>query len=172
MEVIASDFSYLRGVFFLRDVHPVMRHVVAKEEFDGFQGSLVVLSPVYTQPLEIRRHQQLTPALKRSPNTRTQGRLAHQHLTDFIGPDADSFHLGDSLAWEGIHINTISPGDFPSDLNTTAREHTDEMKKVIPGKRIGEMENIAGAAIFLASDASNFVNGQIIFVDGGMTACV
>jgi len=63
VEVIASDFSYSRGVFFFRDVHPVMRHAVAKEEFDGFQGSLVVLSPVYTQPLEIRRHQQIAPAL-------------------------------------------------------------------------------------------------------------
>jgi len=76
-------------------------------------------------------------------------------------------HLGDSLAWEGIHINTISPGDFPSDLNTTARDHTAEMKKVIPGKRIGEKENIAGAAIFLASRAGNFNVGSNIVVDGG-----
>ena len=76
-------------------------------------------------------------------------------------------HLGDSLAWEGIHINTISPGDFPSDLNTTARDHAGEMKKVIPGKRIGEKENIAGAAIFLASRAGNFNVGSNIVVDGG-----
>jgi NAD(P)-dependent dehydrogenase (short-subunit alcohol dehydrogenase family) len=76
-------------------------------------------------------------------------------------------HLGDSLAWEGIHINTISPGDFPSDLNTTARDHTAEMKKVIPGKRIGEKENIAGAAIFLASRAGSFNVGSNIVVDGG-----
>jgi NAD(P)-dependent dehydrogenase (short-subunit alcohol dehydrogenase family) len=76
-------------------------------------------------------------------------------------------HLGDSLAWEGIHINTISPGDFPTDLNKTARDHTDEMKKVIPGKRIGEMENIAGAAIFLASQAGSFNVGSNIVVDGG-----
>lgn len=76
-------------------------------------------------------------------------------------------HLGDSLAWEGIHINTISPGDFPSDLNTTARDYTDEMKKVNPGKRIGEKENIAGAAIFLASRAGNFNVGSNIVVDGG-----
>ena len=76
-------------------------------------------------------------------------------------------HLGDSLAWEGIHINTISPGDFPSDLNTTARDHTDEMKKVIPGKRIGEKDNIAGAAIFLASRAGSFNVGSNIVVDGG-----
>ena len=76
-------------------------------------------------------------------------------------------HLGDSLAWEGIHINTISPGDFPSDLNTTARDFTDEMKKVNPGKRVGEKENIAGAAIFLASRAGNFNVGSNIVVDGG-----
>ncbi len=76
-------------------------------------------------------------------------------------------HLGDRLAWEGIQINTISPGDFPTDLNTTARDYTDEMKKVIPAKRIGEKDNIAGAAIFLASRAGNFNVGSNIVVDGG-----
>lgn len=76
-------------------------------------------------------------------------------------------HLGDSLAWEGIQINSISPGDFPSDLNTTARDHTDEIKQVIPAKRIGEKDNIAGAAIFLASRAGNFNVGSNLVVDGG-----
>jgi NAD(P)-dependent dehydrogenase (short-subunit alcohol dehydrogenase family) len=76
-------------------------------------------------------------------------------------------HLGDSLAWEGIHVNTISPGDFPTDLNTTARDHTNEMKKMIPAKRIGEKDNVAGAAIFLASRAGNFNVGSNIVVDGG-----
>jgi NAD(P)-dependent dehydrogenase (short-subunit alcohol dehydrogenase family) len=78
-------------------------------------------------------------------------------------------HLGDSLAWEGIHVNTISPGDFPTDLNTAARDRTDEMKKMIPAKRIGEAENIAGAAIFLASRAGNFSVGSNIVVDGGIS---
>ena len=76
-------------------------------------------------------------------------------------------HLGDSLAWEGIHINTLSPGDFPTDLNKTARDYTDEMKKVIPAKRVGEKDNIAGAAIFLASRAGNFNVGSNLVVDGG-----
>jgi NAD(P)-dependent dehydrogenase (short-subunit alcohol dehydrogenase family) len=76
-------------------------------------------------------------------------------------------HLGDRLAWEGIHINTISPGDFPTDLNTTARDHIDEMKRMIPAKRIGARENIAGAAIFLASRAGNFSVGSNIVIDGG-----
>ncbi len=76
-------------------------------------------------------------------------------------------HLGDSLAWEGIHVNTISPGDFPTDLNVTARDHTIDMKKMIPAKRIGEKENIAGAAIYLASRAGSFNVGSNIVVDGG-----
>ena len=75
--------------------------------------------------------------------------------------------LGDSLAWEGIHVNTISPGDFPTDLNKAARDNTDEMKKSIPAKRIGEMDNIAGTAIFLASRAGNYNTGSNIVVDGG-----
>lgn len=76
-------------------------------------------------------------------------------------------HMGDSLAWEGIQVNTISPGDFPTDLNKAARDHTDEMKKNMPAKRIGEMENIAGLAIFLASQAGNFNVGSNLVVDGG-----
>ncbi len=75
--------------------------------------------------------------------------------------------LGDSLAWEGIHVNTLSPGDFPSDLNKAARDHTDDMKKSIPAKRIGERDNIAGTAIYLASRAGNFNVGSNIVVDGG-----
>ena len=76
-------------------------------------------------------------------------------------------HLGDSLAWEGIHVNTISPGDFPTDLNTAARDNLDKMKKTIPAKRIGQAENLAGAAIFLASRAGSFNVGSNIVVDGG-----
>ncbi|HAA76242.1 TPA: 3-oxoacyl-ACP reductase [Candidatus Latescibacteria bacterium] len=75
--------------------------------------------------------------------------------------------LGDSLAWEGIHVNTISPGDFPTALNKAARDYTDEMKKSIPAKRVGEMENIAGTAIFLASRAGNYNVGSNIVIDGG-----
>jgi NAD(P)-dependent dehydrogenase (short-subunit alcohol dehydrogenase family) len=52
-------------------------------------------------------------------------------------------------------------------LNTTARDHTDELKQVVPAKRVGEKENIAGAAIFLASRAGNFNVGSNIVVDGG-----
>src|ERR1700689_1192341 len=92
-----SDFPESRGVFFFGDVHPVMRHAVAKEELDRFQRLFVVLCAVHTHPLEIRCHQQLASALKSAPNTGSQRWLAHEHLTDFIRRDADSFHHGGSL---------------------------------------------------------------------------
>lgn len=76
-------------------------------------------------------------------------------------------HMGDSLAWEGIQVNTISPGDFPTDLNKIARDHTEAMTNNMPAKRVGEMENIAGMAIFLASQAGNFNVGSNLVVDGG-----
>src|SRR6202022_1566117 len=79
------------------DVHPGMRHAVAEEELDCFQRLLVVLVAVHAHALEIRRHQQLAPALKGAPNARAQRWLAYQHLTDSIRRDADSFHCGGSL---------------------------------------------------------------------------
>src|SRR6202795_3564233 len=85
-----SDFPESRGVFFFGDVHPVMRHAIAKEELDRFQRLFVVLGAVHTHPLEIRCHQQLASALKSAPNTGSQRWLAHQHLTDSIRRDADS----------------------------------------------------------------------------------
>src|ERR1700676_5224560 len=92
-----SDFPESRGVFCFGDVHPVMRHAVAKEELDRFQRLLVVLGAVHTHPLEIRCHQQLASALKSAPNAGSQRWLAHQHLTDSIRRDANSFHYGGSL---------------------------------------------------------------------------
>ncbi len=77
--------------------------------------------------------------------------------------------LSDSLGWEGIQVNTISPGDFPTDLNLAARDHGEGLKKVTPAKRTGQKENLAGAAIFLASQAGNFNTGSNIIVDGGAT---
>ena len=66
-------------------------------------------------------------------------------------------------------MNTISPGDFPSDMNKIARDHTDGISEIIPAKRVGAKENIAGAAVYLASRAGDFCVGSNIVVDGGMS---
>jgi NAD(P)-dependent dehydrogenase (short-subunit alcohol dehydrogenase family) len=73
------------------------------------------------------------------------------------------------LAPENIVVSAIAPGAFASEMNTMARDHGDEVAKRIPAKRIGTEEDMAGAAIFLASRAGDYVVGSTLIVDGGVT---
>jgi NAD(P)-dependent dehydrogenase (short-subunit alcohol dehydrogenase family) len=72
------------------------------------------------------------------------------------------------LVKENINVTSIAPGAFASDMNRAARDHGDEVAKRIPSGRIGVDEDMAGAAIFLASNAGNYVVGETIAVDGGV----
>jgi gluconate 5-dehydrogenase len=79
------------------------------------------------------------------------------------------------FAKHGITANGISPGYFGTELNQALMADEKFSSWVCgrtPAGRWGKVEELQGAAIFLASDASSFVNGHILFVDGGMTAVV
>ena len=79
------------------------------------------------------------------------------------------------FAKHGITANGISPGYFGTELNQALMADETFSAWVCartPAGRWGKVEELQGAAIFLASDASSFVNGHILFVDGGMTAVV
>ena len=73
------------------------------------------------------------------------------------------------LAPEGIVVSAIAPGAFASDMNRTARDQGDEVAKHIPAGRIGVDDDMAGAAIYLASRAGDYVVGSTLVVDGGVT---
>ena len=73
------------------------------------------------------------------------------------------------LAPERIAVSAIAPGAFASTMNKDARDHGDEIAKRIPLGRIGTPEDMAGAAIFLASRAGDYVVGSTLIVDGGVT---
>jgi NAD(P)-dependent dehydrogenase (short-subunit alcohol dehydrogenase family) len=73
------------------------------------------------------------------------------------------------LIQDNIVVSAIAPGAFASDMNTTARDHADEVAKRIPARRIGTDEDMAGAAIYLASRAGDYVVGATLVVDGGVT---
>jgi gluconate 5-dehydrogenase len=78
-------------------------------------------------------------------------------------------------AKHGINVNGIGPGWFKTELNKALVESPafhDWLVQRAPMARWGDLEELAGAAIFLASDASNYVNGHILYVDGGVTAVV
>ena len=76
-------------------------------------------------------------------------------------------------AAHGIQANAIGPGYMITDMNQALIDNPAFdawVKGRTPAKRWGKPEELIGAAVFLASDASNYVNGQIIYVDGGITA--
>ncbi|MEQ1944948.1 SDR family oxidoreductase [Mesorhizobium sp. VNQ89] len=78
-------------------------------------------------------------------------------------------------AKHGIQINAIAPGFFRTEMNTALSENpefTAWLEKRTPTGRWGEVKELVGAAVFLASDASSFVNGHTLYVDGGLTASV
>jgi len=70
------------------------------------------------------------------------------------------------MSWlpRGVCVNAITPGLFPTELNRHLIEGTERGRELLlrtPMKRFGKVEELAGAAVFLASDAASFVNGEI-----------
>ncbi len=73
------------------------------------------------------------------------------------------------LARDNIAVSAIAPGAFASDMNRDARDNADAVSARIPAGRIGTVEDMAGAAIYLASRAGDYVVGSTLVVDGGVT---
>jgi NAD(P)-dependent dehydrogenase (short-subunit alcohol dehydrogenase family) len=72
------------------------------------------------------------------------------------------------LIQDNIVMSAIAPGAFASDMNVVARDHGDAAARRIPARRIGRDDDMAGAAIYLASRAGDYVVGNTLVVDGGV----
>jgi NAD(P)-dependent dehydrogenase (short-subunit alcohol dehydrogenase family) len=74
-------------------------------------------------------------------------------------------------ASHNIQVNAIAPGWFPTHMSNRVLEHHEELfLSHIPLRRFGNEHDLKGAAVFLASDASNYVTGHVLVVDGGQSA--
>ncbi|MFS0884068.1 SDR family oxidoreductase [Aeromicrobium sp. 179-A 4D2 NHS] len=73
------------------------------------------------------------------------------------------------LIQDDIVVSGIAPGAFASNMNKDARDHADEISGSIPSGRIGDPEDMAAAAIYLAARSGDYVVGSTITVDGGVT---
>ena len=84
-----------------------------------------------------------------------------------------TMHMCNEWAKDNIHVNCIAPGYMVTNMTAPMRSEASRMAETntrIPMERWGKPEDLAGAAIFLASDASDYVNGFTIAVDGGFLA--
>ena len=84
--------------------------------------------------------------------------------------DADKA-LGEAWARDGIRVNGIAPGLVPTKLTSVTTDHPERLEaslKRIPHRRMGTPEDMAGAALFLASPLSAYITGQTLVVDGGL----
>ena len=99
-----------------------------------------------------------------APYTATKGAVAS--LTRGMATDWGKY---------GLQINGLAPGYFETPLNQALVDDPDFtawLENRTPAGRWGKVEELVGAAIFLSSQASSFVNGTTVYVDGGITACL
>jgi NAD(P)-dependent dehydrogenase (short-subunit alcohol dehydrogenase family) len=96
-----------------------------------------------------------------------------QETYSYAASKAGLIHLTRRMALrlieDNIVVSAIAPGAFATDMNTTARDQGQEVAKRIPARRIGTDDDMAGAAIYLASRAGDYVVGATLVVDGGVS---
>jgi NAD(P)-dependent dehydrogenase (short-subunit alcohol dehydrogenase family) len=98
--------------------------------------------------------------------------LTPNETYSYLASKAALIHLtrrmASKLIADNIVVSGIAPGPFQSDMNIAARDNPDMIAQAVPAKRIGRDEDMAGAAVFLASRAGDYVVGATLAVDGGV----
>ena len=126
--------------------------VIAKHMIKRGSGKIINIASVQTSLAR--------PGI--APYTATKGAVGN--LTKGMATD---------WAKHGLQCNAIAPGYFDTPLNAALvsdKEFTSWLEKRTPAGRWGKVDELVGASIFLSSNASNFVNGHTLYVDGGITA--
>ena len=108
-----------------------------------------------------------------------QSKLARANIAPYTASKGAVKMLTKGMATDwgrhGLRVNAIAPGYFRTELNQALiadEKFNDWLVNRTPMRRWGDVEELEGAVVFLASDAASFVNGHVLYVDGGITSCL
>ena len=159
-----------------------MQHRTPLEDFDpdDFQRLMNTnVTSVFNVGQAVARHMIGRGAGKIINIASVQTALARPGIAPYVASKGAVANLTKGMAtdWapKGLNVNAIAPGYFDTPLNAALvadADFTAWVAKRTPQGRWGNLPELVGAAVFLSSGASSFVNGQTLFVDGGMTACL
>jgi gluconate 5-dehydrogenase len=157
-----------------------MQHRGPLEEFpaDAFERLLRTnISSVFNVGQAVARHMIKRGAGKIINIASVQTALARPGIAPYTATKGAVGNLTKGMATDwarhGLQCNAIAPGYFDTPLNAALvadPAFSAWLEKRTPAGRWGKVEELVGACIFLASDASSFVNGHVLYVDGGITA--
>ncbi|MFL0692495.1 MAG: SDR family oxidoreductase [Agrobacterium tumefaciens] len=157
-----------------------MQHRAPLEDFpaDAFEKLLAAnVSSVFNVGQAVARHMIGRKRGKIINIASVQTALARPTIAPYTATKGAVGNLTKGMATDwarhGLQCNAIAPGYFETPLNAALvadPEFTTWLSRRTPAGRWGKVEELAGACVFLASDASSFVNGHILYVDGGITA--
>ncbi|MGV1791393.1 SDR family oxidoreductase [Rhizobium sp. A37_96] len=157
-----------------------MQYRAPLEDFpaDAFERLLRAnISSVFNVGQAVARHMIRRGAGKIINIASVQTALARPSIAPYTATKGAVGNLTKGMATDwaghGLQCNAIAPGYFDTPLNAALVADADFsawLEKRTPAGRWGRVEELVGACIFLASDASSFVNGHVLYVDGGITA--
>lgn len=186
----ATDHAAVRSAVdgFEADVGPIdilvnnagMQHRAPLEEFppDAFARLLQTnIATVFNVGQAVARHMIGRGAGKIINIASVQTALARPGIAPYTATKGAVGNLTKGMATDwakyGLQCNAIAPGYFDTPLNAALvadPAFTAWLERRTPAGRWGRVEELVGACVFLASDASSFVNGHVLYVDGGITA--
>lgn len=157
-----------------------MQHRAPLEDFpaDAFQRLLQTnIASVFNVGQAVARHMIGRKRGKIINIASVQTALARPSIAPYTATKGAVGNLTKGMATDwakhGLNCNAIAPGYFETPLNAALvadPAFTEWLQKRTPAGRWGRVDELVGACIFLASDAASFVNGHILYVDGGITA--
>jgi gluconate 5-dehydrogenase len=157
-----------------------MQHRAPLEDFPADAFDLLLrtnISTVFNVGQAVARHMIARGRGKIINIASVQAALARKTIAPYTATKGAVANLTKGMAadWAryGLQCNAIAPGYFDTPLNAALVQDpafTDWLAARTPAGRWGNVDELIGAAIFLASEASSFVNGHVLYVDGGLTA--